>query len=118
MAYQQTVNMYDPIDTNAVQWKAGMTARDTGAEMEKARRALLATSQGPDPYEQRDNDRYAAEQALMQREQQRREFDSQTARETQREKHSVLRGLLGGGMTGQKSFSRTFGDNPASHSRY
>lgn len=118
MAYQQNFSLYDPIDTNAVQWKAGMTARDTGAEMEKARRAMMASSQGPDPYEQRENARYADEQAIMQREQQRREFDSQTAREAQREKHSVLRGLLGGSMGGQQSFSRTFGDRPASRNGY
>lgn len=57
----------------------------------------------------------AHERSLQTQEQQRRMYDSQSARIGQRQKFGVLGGLLGGGGYGGTHFvTRRFGDIPAS----
>lgn len=113
MAYQQLVNLYDPIDIQSAQWKAGMTARDVGDQMERARNQMYAASAGPDPERVAASDQQNKENELMRREQERREYDSMTARmgqNQQSQKMGVLSGLLsGGGVGGAFSQKRTYG---------
>ena len=97
MAWQQTVNIWDPIDVKSSQWKAGMAGREVGQEMEKARDQMYANSGGPDPFQEGERQQQQNENDLLRREQERREFDSATARMAQGQKMSVLSGLLGGG---------------------
>ena len=112
MAWQQNVNLWQPDEIErAGTGMYGMTGKDTADQMKSAWQKMMQSSSGPNPYEQQENARYADEQNMLHREQQRREFDSQTAREGQQQKNSLLRGLLGNSnMNGGYSFSRTFGD--------
>lgn len=55
----------------------------------------------------------AHERSLQNQEQQRRMYDSESARIGQRQKYGVLGGLLGGGgLGGMRSAMRRFGDTP------
>jgi|LakMenEpi03Aug12_release.lakeMendotaPanAssembly.Ray.scaffolds.fasta_scaffold789127_2 hypothetical protein len=97
MAWQQSIKMWQPDEIErASTGMYGLAAKDAGSQMKANWEKMAQSSSGPNPYEQQEASRYRDEQSMLQREQQRREFDSQTAREAQQQKSNVLAGLLGG----------------------
>lgn len=119
---QRSVNLYDPLDVKSLQSGIGGSyGMKIGAEMSKAHGALDAQdAQGRAEHARMQANEQAQvqhERSLQQAEQQRRMYDSQTARDAQTKKYSVLGGLLGGGMGGMGGSRRQFGDIPASQRR-
>jgi hypothetical protein len=97
MAWQQSIKMWQPDEIErAGTGSYGFAAKDAADQMKLQQERMMKSSSGPNPYEQQEAGRYRDEQNMLQREQQRREFDSQTAREAQQQKSNVLAGLLGG----------------------
>lgn len=94
----RTYGLYSPQDTKSAMWNAGMAGYDKGAEMSKAHSQLDAQdAQGEQEEAQnRAMGMYQAahERNLQAAEQQRRAYDSETARQGQQQKWNVLSGLL------------------------
>lgn len=98
---QRQVNLYDPIDSMSVA-SGGMSPRERGAEMQKWHDKLdrqdEKAQQEHDMGMQQSMYQAAHERNLQAAEQQRRAYDSQTARQTaldnQARKYSVLGDLL------------------------
>jgi len=101
MAWQQSIKMWQPDEIERANAGAyGLAAKDAGSQMKANWEKMMQSSSGPNPYEQQENARYQDEQNMLRREQQRREFDSQTARmekqQSMQHKNNILSGLLGG----------------------
>jgi hypothetical protein len=101
MAWQQSIKMWGPDEIErASTGMYGLAAKDAGSQMKANWEKMAQSSSGPNPYEQQEASRYRDEQNMLQREQQRREFDSQTARmekqQSMQQKNNILSGLLGG----------------------
>jgi hypothetical protein len=80
---QRNVRMYDPGDIKKISWDVGSHGADVGKEMTKASNTLD------------EQDARAQQEHDMGMQQQRRAYDSQTARDAQQRKFSVLDGLRG-----------------------
>lgn len=120
---QRTAGMYNPQDTKKAMWGGSIVGRDTGEEMAKGHEALDAQdAAGQMEYAQNRAASQAQNQhemGLQAAEQQRRMYDSQTARMGQQQKFGLLGGLLrGGGGMGGGVVTRTYGDVPASQRYY
>lgn len=101
MAWQQSIKMWQPDEIErAGTGMYGFAGKDAADQMKLQQERMMKSSSGPNPYEQQEAGRYADEQRMLQREQQRREFDSQTARmekqQSMEQKNNILSGLLGG----------------------
>ncbi len=98
----RTVRMYDPGDIKKISWDVGSHGADVGKEMSKAGDQLGAQ----DAAAQREHDmgmqqsmhQAAHERNLQAAEQQRRAYDSETARTGQKQKFGVLQSLLNNRM--------------------
>ena len=114
---RQAAGLYDPIDAKKAQYSGSLAGSDAGAEMGKLRQRVDEQDRAAAAeHARRMQDSFAQsqhERGMMQAEQQRRMYDSETARMGQQQKYSVLGGLLGGGMPGSGRLRR-FGDVPAS----
>lgn len=114
------VGLWDPLDAHSAAYGQSLVGRDMGQRMLQQHAAIDGQGDPNEAYaRQKEQQQTAHEQGLQMAEQQRRSFDSDTAREAQKEKYGVLRGLLGGGMMGggmggQRIASRMRGDIPAS----
>jgi len=90
--------MYDPGDIKRISWDVGSYGSDMGKEMSKASDALDAqdarAQQEHDMGMQQSMYQAAHERNLQAAEQQRRAYDSQTARDAQQRKFGVLGELL------------------------
>jgi|688.fasta_scaffold32422_5 hypothetical protein len=96
---QRNVRMYDPGDIKKISWDVGSHGADVGKEMTKASNTLdeqdARAQQEHDMGMQQSMYQAAHERNLQAAEQQRRAYDSQTARDAQQRKFSVLDGLRG-----------------------
>lgn len=94
----RSVKLYDPQAIKKVSWDVGSVGADIGKEMSKASDHLDA--QDAVAQQEHDENRMmgmhqaAHERNLQAAEQQRRAYDSQTARDAQQRKFSVLGDLL------------------------
>lgn len=95
---QRNVRMYDPGDIKKISWDVGSHGADVGKEMTKASNTLdeqdARAQQEHDMGMQQSMHQAAHERNLQAAEQQRRAYDSETAREAQNRKFSVLGDLL------------------------
>lgn len=119
---RQSVGIYDPLDTKSAQWGGSTVGRQLGTEMDKAsKRVEEQDAQAAAEHNRQVADSYAQgqhERSLQSQEQQRRMYDSQSARMGQQQKYGLLSGLLGGGMgIGGVGRSIQFGDIPDSERR-
>lgn len=94
----RSVGLYGPLDTKSSMWNAGMAGYDKGAEMSKAH-SYLDAKDAEGEQQAAQNQAMGMYQAAHERnlqaaEQQRRAYDSESARQGQQQKWNVIGNLL------------------------